>query len=340
MDEIKTVFIVGQPRSGTTWLMWLLAQHPAVVACNHAGFFHELKPLAGWWKMPVLHGKNIHIVNQVDGGAESRQKRKLDEVLGWEEFSSNASRLAEAVFSAIASAKPGASCVVEQTPENLDFWKLILDVCPQAYFLHIVRDPRSVFASLRDAAGTWAPAGEFPTHPVTVGESWRRYLQNAAELRLHTPSFHEVHYENLQANGEAVLQGIFEWLDLEIDEGKCRGYLERGSFNEMKSAQKWMPEGFFRKGKSAGWVDELSPSQIKSLEFVAGDLLDKQGYYRRYAVQQKPPAAVARYHRLRRWKYLIFFELGPRGVRWLERQRIIGRFVRSLRLSVWTYRKA
>ena len=53
------------------------------------------------------------------------------------------------VFAKIAQSKPSATIVLEKTPNHVNCWREILDVWPQAHFIHIIRDPRSVVASLR-----------------------------------------------------------------------------------------------------------------------------------------------------------------------------------------------
>ena len=53
------LLIVGHPRSGTTWTMWLLAQHPEIVASFHSGFFHAVASIAQWRLEPGSFGKFI-----------------------------------------------------------------------------------------------------------------------------------------------------------------------------------------------------------------------------------------------------------------------------------------
>ena len=57
------------------------------------------------------------------------------------------------------------------------------------------------------------------------------------------------------------------------------------------------PAGFFRKGKSGTWRDELSQAELNSFLWVAGDLLEELGYLGEH--DPKPPrraplSAVAR----------------------------------------------
>ena len=59
-EVIKRVFIIGCPRSGSTWLSLLLSQHPEVTVFQHAKFMQYLRSLYAWWKKKdVGFGKSI-----------------------------------------------------------------------------------------------------------------------------------------------------------------------------------------------------------------------------------------------------------------------------------------
>jgi hypothetical protein len=55
----KTVFVVGVPRSDTTWTMMLLEQHPRITVLQQSGLFHALQPLHKWWRSRGGYGKRV-----------------------------------------------------------------------------------------------------------------------------------------------------------------------------------------------------------------------------------------------------------------------------------------
>ena len=86
---MKRLFVVGVPRSGTTWTMLLLAQHPAVTACQQAGFFHSLKQLEDWWRKGGKYGKNVVAVAEGNGGDTAPgaySRTELKDLLSMDEF--------------------------------------------------------------------------------------------------------------------------------------------------------------------------------------------------------------------------------------------------------------
>ena len=50
MSDLKHVFIVGCPRSGSTWTTFLMSHHPQVATFQHAKVFDYLAWMDRWWR--------------------------------------------------------------------------------------------------------------------------------------------------------------------------------------------------------------------------------------------------------------------------------------------------
>ncbi len=143
LRDKQLVFLVGAPRSGTTWLQLLLSRSPSVVTAQETDLFNVfLRPMVVEWNRYRETGEPL----------------SLTEVLSDEEFRTLLRSVSGFVFAKIAQAKPSATVVLEKTPNHVNCWREILDLWPDAHFIHIIRDPRSVVASLRHASKTWGPA--------------------------------------------------------------------------------------------------------------------------------------------------------------------------------------
>ena len=281
LSQYKLLFIVGFPRSGTTWTMWLLGQHPSAVVCFHAGFFHALKPVREWWKDPGGHGKSVYTYAKIgEDNRRDESKIKLNAILSLEGFYEHSQPLASHVFDQIANCSSETRVVVEKTPENLEFSEWILKIFPDAYILHVIRDPRSIFPSLRSAAYSWAPIGELPVapNPIGVAKGWMSYVERGRKLNQMTDRYREVHYEALSKNGSEELRKIYSWLDLPAEQSFCEEVVEAGTIDRLRKQEGVAPKGFFRKGSAEGWRDELSLSDKRVMEYLAGDLLEEMGY--------------------------------------------------------------
>ena len=159
---LRRVFIVGCRRSGTTWAMLLLAHHPDIVALLQLDFFRRLDHLGRWFKKRDEYGSHV-LTSKVKEGVHVEAKLDglyrfpLDVVLTEEPYYNFARSLAKDVYGRLAARHPGPLALVEQTPEYVQVWEEILKIFPHAWFLHVVRDPRSVYCSHEHAA--WPGTG-------------------------------------------------------------------------------------------------------------------------------------------------------------------------------------
>ncbi len=306
----KTVFIIGVARSGTTWVSWLLAQHPGIVACQQSGLFHAIQGIADWWEASTHHGKQL--VGLPGTGEEgSYARRSLNDVLDREKFQAACGAVARSVFAEIAALDDRIEVVVEQTPENLVVAELIHELLPDAYFLHVVRDPRSVLCSLRKAVSAWADPGGFPTSPVEFGRIWCEYIDRSRSLARSTDRYHEIRYERLLKDGGSELAEILDWLGMPHDREFVSSAVAACTIDKLR-ANTPAPAGFFRKGSADTWRDEISTSQLRIVEHIAGDHMTDLGYELTLPRSDRAPL------RVRAWqstavvvRWLVSGRLGP-----------------------------
>jgi hypothetical protein len=245
--EERLVFVVGSPRSGTTFLARTIGALPGFVDLS------EVTP----------HKAAIAELTQLPPDEAARRIRAVLE---------RVRRLALV---------PGLRGV-EQTPETAFVLAEALRAYPQASAVHVVRDGRDVVCSLLERA--WLSTGRsgvddarleygagarFWVEPDRVAEfeaasdatraawAWRSYLE-AARTGGGTRTF-ELRYESIAANAEAAAGALAEHLGVDR-EPLVRG-LQR--FHDRSI-------GRFRR--------DLTPEQLADVEREAGDLLAALGY--------------------------------------------------------------
>lgn len=276
---MKYLFVVGCPRSGTTWASWLLAQHPATVIALHTGFFQSLDKNLEWLDRPTELGNRV-VGAQAEGADDDADPLSLWDLVGAAEVHAACRPLAECLLDGVARANPEADWVVEKTPENLLHADLIRAVLPEARILHLIRDPRAVFSSMRMAAKQWAYPGDLPTNPAAFARGyWLQYVGIHDRLVDDAERYRAVQYEHLLENGAEELAKIFEWLDLPADRAFCEQALEASSMDRMRKKLTAAPRGFFRSGKADSWKRELSRGQLRTIEYLAGDQMERFGYH-------------------------------------------------------------
>lgn len=307
--ELGLVFLIGMPRSGTTWVTWLLTHHPQVVTFRHSGMFFCFDHLQKWWTRDIKYTKGGAL--EQDGAyalassAEALDPAELARVLR---------SVAGHVFERLVRDSPGTRAVVDQTPEHISLWPFVRRVLPEARLLHVVRDPRAVYSSIRSAADSWAAPGSFPRSPIQIARRWRKLLGAARELRDSGDGYHEVFYEKIHAEPQSELERLHRWMGLDTDPELVERSIAASRIDKLRANAK-APTGFFRRGSAGGWRDELSPSEIKVIEHEAGDEMEAWGYELCYPRLAKKPLRLRSYEAVSR---LVRRKRGGRVMRLVE----------------------
>lgn len=287
-DGRDLVFVVGCQRSGTTWLQLLLYQHPAVASTQETHLFDRyIVKLEEAWRRERSPGYvrrgGLSRTLQSDQAFDRLLRSPVDVVLG-----------------EILAMKPGASVVVEKTPDHVRHAETILRLYPAASFIHIVRDPRSVVCSLRDGSRSWA-ASWASADPVVSARHWKQTVTTGRAIQSMTDRYLEIRYEALMGAGERTLGEVFTWMGLDATEEFCGEALANCALSKLQSedagaATPWAetsdPEAFYRKGKAEGWRQELTLADLTKVEYIAGALMDELGYDRDRPARRSPPVSL------------------------------------------------
>lgn len=266
-SDAAVVFIVGSPRSGTTWLQRMLAEHPAVCTGQESHIFE-------WFIGPMLrkwHGK----VARHDGYDPSRRNGiGLGAYLTTDEFRDLLKPIIRRVVEASGAGE--GNLFLEKTPGHSRFIPEIVEMVPDARFIHVVRDPWDVVASLLRASRSWGSAWA-PSSAKAAAQEWSRHVlavQRAKE-ELGVERFFEVRYEDLHrapANGLSRLVDFLglEWTPSAINRSVKINTAEQtragnatplpvfGQLGKSVASVQAEPTGFVGRARPGGGKDELS----------------------------------------------------------------------------------
>jgi hypothetical protein len=283
---VKHVFLVGCPRSGTTWLQLLLAQHGQVATARETHLFN---------------GYLRHVDASWNAYQSQPERVGLHTLMSEDEYYDLLSLFARGVMDKIARSNPAATVVLEKTPSHVKYVPLILKILPDAHFIHIVRDPRSVVSSLTAASRSWG-ASWASADVLSNARLWRNSVTRGREIRQLTDRVREVRYEDLRGNdGAGVLDGLFAWLDLPSDRAFAARALEaceitrlRDGSGDIRGFESIKPRdsSFFRSGTTEAWKQDLSEHDIRVIEYAAGELIQEYGYRLHRATRGKRPFRV------------------------------------------------
>jgi Sulfotransferase family len=299
------LFVVGCPRSGTTWVQLLLSQHPDVVSAPETHIFSfYLDRMRRQWE-----AEHRNAVGEQGSLGLSR-------VLSCEDFDELCRRAAGFVLERVAARDTHATVVMEKSPQHALQADLIHRLFPAARFLHVIRDPRDTVASLRAAARRWARA--WSTSTVEAARLWERHVQGARRLVGTGELYREVRYEGLHADAPAQLGGIFRWLGLDADPAFCRRAVEACRIERVREAGtraaaalpgSRLPKTFFRRGNVGDWRGDLSRLNARTVECICGELMDELGYPRAFSGASMAPLRIRVHDGVQRVRESIDWQL-------------------------------
>jgi hypothetical protein len=153
-------------------------------------------------------------------------------------------------------------------------------------------------ASLRAAAQGWGK-GWANKSIASSALLWRNAVRAGDEAGRRYQCVQSVRYEVLRKDTPTCLTEIFAWLGLPADLATCdRIHVEHALSHErglIRSDRKLEPgfcaepEGFVRDGSVSGWKKELRPSEVRLIEYLTRDEMQRHGYELVYSQKRHTP---------------------------------------------------
>ena len=193
--DAAPIFIVGEPRSGTTLLDRMIGAHSRV---NSAG---ELRHLG-------------LAVRRITGLHEPRQftPELLQAAAAADPF-----QIGTAYFESTASLRGDAAHLIDKLPVNYLYVPLILAALPKARILHLRRDPMDACFALYKQL--FADAYLYSYEQGELARHYLRYMNLMKVWRRRFPDrIYDVAYEDLVTDSETTLRGVLAHIDLSWQE--------------------------------------------------------------------------------------------------------------------------
>lgn len=275
------IWILGSPRTGSTWLSRILGQLKKHLVWNEPFFGVLLGLRDNMANSGRLNNKDFLLADPYkDVWLRSMRRLFLD--------------VCEAKFPGI---KPNHYLVVKE-PNGSFSAPLIMEAFPESKLIFLTRDGRDVVASLLDAAGSswygydrYEPSlaeatmqgGRFilPRHESEeefVEQLARNYVTSIdaveeAYARHPDGAKAMIGYEELREDPFRCIRGIYETLRIGIDENRLKEAIAKRAWENIPEGEKG--EGkFFRKAKPGSWKEDLTERQIEIVERVIAGRVD------------------------------------------------------------------
>jgi hypothetical protein len=191
------IFVGGMFKSGTSLLRAMLGQHSAIASGLETYWFDWDWSARESASMKVMYGRLAHFFDM-----------SVAEVTGMAMDSETAEDFLETLMAEVAR-RQGKPRWAEKTPGNIAHADRIWAAWPDAKIVHIIRDPRDVFASLVEAK-KWDSPEEFADRWVsTIG----RGLRLKGEINPSDKSYLAIRYEDLIAASEQTMRRVIDFID-------------------------------------------------------------------------------------------------------------------------------
>jgi hypothetical protein len=291
IDGGKLVFIVGCPRSGTTYLQRLLAYHPKIKTGQESHLFYYIGPLYQTWQAQVEAVKT-----------DPRGGVGLPCYFDENEFIEVLKNFLDQLLAPMITKLADDELFIEKSPSHALYLNAIHELLPKARIIHLVRDARDVVSSLINAGRTWGKHWA-PKSAINAALLWRRHI-NAVKLNasnLPNSIFYEVRYEDLLEDQKKVLKKLGEFLEIDwadetleqavnvnsvemarknpsggtrIDKGGLAAKYSGNVVNE--------PQDFVRKGTAGSWRKDLTFLEKFFVWMIARSTMRSSGYSFRF----------------------------------------------------------
>lgn len=266
------IFIVGAPRSGTTWLQSMLASSSKVSTGAETEFFtYYIKKLYESWRKQ----KDLDSLR-------ARGITGLPFYFSEEEFDEY---VREFVSSVMKKLKGKHEIFVEKTPSHALVVDTIHKSLPEAKFINIVRDGRDVVASIIAAGRGWGYDWA-PSNLKDASKMWIHHVESAREGLKVVPKklWMEVKYEDLLDDTTSMLQKVGKFVGVNFTENESKKIANNFKFSKMYNSRYRVfdktkePRKFFRKGKVGTWRQDFNVIERLILQMQLRPYLKKLGY--------------------------------------------------------------
>jgi Sulfotransferase family len=291
--ERRMLWILGSPRSGSTWLLNLLNRDPRVASIDEPGIGAHLGvTLAAIMTRPATG---------VESGAfrlKDARETAADYFFCAEYEQAWMPLLRDLILGRIGAqvaesgrGPEGAPAIIAvKEPNGSEGADLLMSALRRSRFLFLLRDGRDVVDSELDAARTdsWLMQS-FPGYRDSE-EDRLTYIRDRANFWVrrttvvqrafdnHTEKLRRlVRYEELLEDPEPILASLFNWMGLPVERAQIRHSIAALAYDKIPAERRG--SGQFARAANPGlWRQNLSSEEQRLLDSLIGPKLRELGY--------------------------------------------------------------
>lgn len=270
------VFIVGCPRSGTSYLYHLLLSSGGFAEFHtQMNVFDVLEPIYG--NLSVLRNRTRMMNDWLHSKAFNVSGLEAEKIRAAVETDCRSgSDFLRIVMDGIAR-KQGVARWIDSTPTNIPHLLRIKQDFPDALIIHIIRDPRDVALSLDKRGWSRPLPWDHNKALLAAGLYWEWIVRKGRKLgSLLQSDYFETRYEDLVNQPAETLTRLGVFLQHDLDYGRIR----QASIGSVK-----IPLTSFKEDLERGqftpvgrWKDKFPADHLVLFENLVGDYMQELGY--------------------------------------------------------------
>ncbi|MEO6882857.1 MAG: sulfotransferase [Bacteroidia bacterium] len=268
ISDKQFVFIIGAPRSGSTWLHHLLAAHSKVAASNE-----ELTIFNSYIIPWIRNFEKEEIASR-----EGNSKQGLPHLWSREKLDEQINNFLENIYSTFAITSQH-EIILDKQPNYSFYVDVIHYYFPEAKFIHIIRDGRDAAYSWNRV---WYKAGFGNPSFYGACTDWLKYKNAAHKAKeLYPENYLEVRYENLLKNTSEELMRILDFCGVKAFPEEIKNIVDANT--DEKKLVHFPDEKISyqdRMTKKDLWKIKLSKEEQYLAKKIMGDELIKEKYER------------------------------------------------------------
>ncbi len=270
--KLQPLILTSSGRSGTTWCMRLLSQHPAIVTCQI--YAYETRIIPFWMQLLQFLSQKANPI-EATFGADYPQKAAA---FCQQTFDAFYQHLADAQGQIISPSE--LTYFAEKNSFNPNIG-LLTEIYPQSKEIILIRDFRDVASSILAFNKKRGSEGFGRKRFKSDKEHLKEIMKNTASGLLHRWKLRQqqaylVRYEDLILSPEETLKGIFQYLNLDDSQETIANIMEKASENTPYT--QWHQTSSSAKDSIGRWRQDLEPSLQKVCNRVLADALREFGY--------------------------------------------------------------
>lgn len=288
---MRPVFIIGNPRSGTTLLRLIVNAHTELIVPPECGFLLWWREKYGDWT--EADSRSVQRLSAFLTDLQQSRKIETWEV-DWSQSipffqqrpPHNYAELGSRVYEYYSLQKTGRMLRWgDKNNFHIQHLPAIFELYPRVQLLFIIRDGRDVACSYLDLArreinSEYAP--RLPSHVEHIAKEWRnnndKALGDIERLGLQQQR-HILRYEDLVSRPEPTIQAICRFLEVPYEKEMLQFFAHQAA-KEPKEFLQWKERTVkpITTAQVGRYRRDLSPEQIDQFESIAGDLLRRFEY--------------------------------------------------------------